>query len=137
MTVAVAHQVSPTSAKALEEAAREASFRGTRLAVIHVVQNLDEDVAAANEAGISDAVARALGDADLEHVPWELHLAAGGSQVPDVAEAILQELESLKPDLLVIGARQRSPVGKALLGSVAQTLILDSTVPILVVKAER
>jgi len=51
MTVAVAHQVSPTSAKALEEAAREASFRGTRLAVIHVVQNLDEDVAALVEAG--------------------------------------------------------------------------------------
>ena len=137
MTVAVAHQVSPTSAKALAEAAREASFRGTRLAVIHVVQNLDEDVAAANEAGISDAVARALGDADLGHVPWELHLAACGSQVTDVTEAILQEVETLKPDLLVIGARQRSPVGKALLGSVAQTLILDSKVPILLVKAER
>jgi len=137
MTVAVAHQVSPTSAKALAEAAREASFRGTRLAVIHVVQNLDEDVAAANEAGISDAVARALGDADLGHVPWEPHLAAGGSQVTDVTEAILQEVETLKPDLLVIGARQRSPVGKALLGSVAQTLILDSKVPILLVKAER
>ena len=111
MTVAVAHQVAPTSAKALEEAAREASFRGARLAVIHVVENLDEDVAAANEAGISDAVAKALKDVDLGHVPWELHLAAGGSQVTDVAEAILNEVETMKPDLLVIGARRRSPVG--------------------------
>jgi nucleotide-binding universal stress UspA family protein len=54
--------------------------------------------------------------------------------VTDVAEAILREVGSLQPELLVIGARQRSPVGKALLGSVAQTLILDSPVPVLVIK---
>jgi nucleotide-binding universal stress UspA family protein len=134
MSVAVAHQVSPTSARTLEEAAREASFRGTRLAVIHVVENLDEDVAAAHDGGISDAVTAALGKADLAHVPWDLRLAAGGTQVTDVAEAILREVGSLQPELLVIGARQRSPVGKALLGSVAQTLILDSPVPVLVIK---
>ncbi|MCW2811511.1 MAG: hypothetical protein JWP61_1969, partial [Friedmanniella sp.] len=39
-------------------------------------------------------------------------------------------------ELLVIGARRRSPVGKFLLGSVTQTLILQSEVPVLVVKAE-
>ena len=33
------------------------------------------------------------------------------------------------PDLLVIGARRRSPMGKAFLGSVAQNLILDADVP--------
>ena len=38
------------------------------------------------------------------------------------------------PDLLVLGARRRSPVGKALLGSVAQTIILEASVPVLVVK---
>ena len=40
----------------------------------------------------------------------------------------------MKPDLLVLGARRRSPVGKALMGSVAQTIILDASVPVLVVK---
>ena len=39
------------------------------------------------------------------------------------------------PDLLVVGARRRSPVGKALLGSVTQTIILEASVPVLVVKA--
>ena len=34
----------------------------------------------------------------------------------------------------MIGARRRSPVGKALLGSVTQTLILDADIPVLVVK---
>jgi nucleotide-binding universal stress UspA family protein len=38
--------------------------------------------------------------------------------------------------MLVIGARRRSPVGKALVGSVAQTLILDADLPVLVVKAD-
>ena len=42
--------------------------------------------------------------------------------------------DEMKPDLLVLGARRRSPVGKALLGSVAQTIILEASVPVLVVK---
>jgi nucleotide-binding universal stress UspA family protein len=40
----------------------------------------------------------------------------------------------MQPDLLVLGARRRSPVGKALMGSVAQTIILEANVPVLVVK---
>jgi nucleotide-binding universal stress UspA family protein len=37
-------------------------------------------------------------------------------------------------EILVIGARRRSPVGKFLLGSVAQTLILDADIPVVEVK---
>jgi nucleotide-binding universal stress UspA family protein len=37
-------------------------------------------------------------------------------------------------DLLVIGARRRSPVGKAFLGSVTQEILLDASIPVLVVK---
>jgi nucleotide-binding universal stress UspA family protein len=43
----------------------------------------------------------------------------------------------LRPELLVIGARRRSPVGKAFLGSIAQNVILDADVPVLVVKSPR
>jgi nucleotide-binding universal stress UspA family protein len=46
-------------------------------------------------------------------------------------------VRELGPDVLVIGARRRSPMGKAFLGSVAQNLILDADVPILVVKSPR
>jgi nucleotide-binding universal stress UspA family protein len=135
MTVAVAHQVSPTTERALTEAAREASFRDTRLAVIHVVDSLDNDIAAANEAGISDAVQKVLAGAGLAQVPWDLHLVAGGTEISDVAAAVLEQVGHVAPDLLVIGARRRSPMGKAFLGSVAQILILESDIPVLVVKS--
>jgi hypothetical protein len=40
-------------------------------------------------------------------------------------------------ELLVIGVRRRSPVGKALLGDVAQRLLLEAEVPVLAVKPPR
>ena len=130
MTVAVAHQVSSTSRIALAEAAREASMRQTGLAVLHVVESLDLDIAAANRSGISDEVERILGKAGLD-VAWELHLATGEE---NVAGAILGLVDTLDAEILVIGARRRSPVGKFLLGSVTQTLILQAEVPVFVVK---
>lgn len=130
MTVAVAHQVSSTSRLALAEAAREASMRQTDLAVLHVVESLDLDIAAANRSGVSDEVERVLSDAGLD-VAWDLHLATGEA---DVAGAILSLVDDVGAEVLVIGARRRSPVGKFLLGSVTQTLILQADVPVFVVK---
>jgi nucleotide-binding universal stress UspA family protein len=130
MTVAVAHQVSATSRKALVQAVQEAKFRETDLAVLHVVDSIDRDREEAYRLGVSDEIERAVGKE--AGVPWELHLASAGS---DMAEALLNLVERVDADLLVIGARRRSPVGKALLGSIAQTVILDASLPVLVVKA--
>jgi nucleotide-binding universal stress UspA family protein len=129
MTVAVAHQVSPTSRIALAQAVREAGFRGTDLAVLHVVESIDADRQEAYRLGISDEIDKVVGTDPA--VSWRLHLATAG---PDVADTLLGLVEEVDADLLVIGARRRSPVGKALLGSVAQTLILEANLPVLVVK---
>ncbi len=130
MTVAVAHQVSPTSRKALTQAVQEATYRGTDLAVLHVVASIDADNTEAYRLGVSDEIEKVIGD--KPPVPWKLHLATAGV---DIADTLLGLVDTLDADLLVIGARQRSPVGKALLGSVAQAVILHASVPVLVVKA--
>jgi nucleotide-binding universal stress UspA family protein len=130
MTVAVAHQVSATSRIALEQAVREAGFRGTDLAVLHVVESIDPDSQEGYRLGISDEIEKVVGkDCDIS---WRLHLATAGA---DLADSLLRLVEGIDADLLVIGARRRSPVGKALLGSVTQTLILEADLPVLVVKS--
>jgi nucleotide-binding universal stress UspA family protein len=130
MTVAVAHKVGPTGRLALEHGVREARLRSTDLAVIHIVDSIDADRAEGYRLGIADEIERAVGaQPDLT---WDLHLRTA---VSDPAASVLHLVQTLEPEVLVIGARKRSPVGKALLGSVAQDLILEATVPVLVVKA--
>src|SRR5688572_27333059 len=114
MSVAVAHQVSPTGPIALREAAREATLRKTNLAVIHVVESLDLDIAEAYESGLSDEVTKVIAEAGFGDISWDLHLATGDEKV---AETILKMAAEQDAELLVIGARRRSPVGKFLLGS--------------------
>ena len=130
MTVAVAHQVSATSRKALVQAVQEAKFRATDLAVLHVVDSIDADSQEAYRLGVSDEIEKVVGQDPA--VPWRLHLATAGQ---DLAGALLKLVDSVGADLLVIGARRRSPMGKALMGSVAQTVILEANLPVLVVKA--
>jgi nucleotide-binding universal stress UspA family protein len=133
MTVAVAHQVSPTTAIALREAVREACNRDTDLAVLHVVESVDADRTEAYRAGVADDMERALGkELTLE---WKLHLVT--SATPSIGGKLVALADQVGAELLVIGARRRSPVGKALMGSVTQTVILDANVPVLVVKAPR
>jgi nucleotide-binding universal stress UspA family protein len=133
MTVAIAHQASSSSRTiALHEAARQAQFRRTDLAVIHVVESLDLDVEAAYRSGLDSEIKAALAGVGASEVSWDLHLA---TTQEDVAETILEATTKVGADLLVIGARRRSPLGKFVLGSVTQTLILDADVPILVVKS--
>jgi len=137
MSVAVAHHTRTSSALALEEGARQAAYRDTDLVVVHVVESLDNDIAEANRAGISDAVQKALKAVDLTDLQWDVRVVAGGHDVADVSAALLRTVGELGSELLVIGARRRSPVGKAFLGSIAQNLILDADVPVLVVKSPR
>lgn len=134
MTVVVAHQSGRASEPVLAAAVREAGVRGVPLHVVHVVTSKDLDSEEALRSGIGDlvtAAARAAGATDLA---WEVHVATGGSAtVDDTAAAVLDAVDRLGADLVVIGARRRSPVGKAFLGSVTQAILLDAPVPVLVV----
>jgi len=52
----------------------------------------------------------------------------------DVADDIIEAATSSNAELIVIGLRRRSPVGKLLLGSNAQRILLDAPCPVLAVK---
>ena len=52
----------------------------------------------------------------------------------DSADAVLDEIAARKATRLVIGVKRRRPVGKAILGSLSQRLLLNSPVPVLAVK---
>jgi nucleotide-binding universal stress UspA family protein len=55
--------------------------------------------------------------------------------VPDVGAEVVRVAQERAAELVVVGVRHRSPVGKALMGSVSQRVLLDATCPVLAVKA--
>lgn len=55
----------------------------------------------------------------------------------DAADTIVREAESVNADLLVVGGRSRSAAGKALFGSTAQRVLLESDRPVTFVKGRR
>ncbi len=75
---------------------------------------------------------------DLSELPADLScevIDRFGPGDRDPVEAVLDEI-ARRPEIsrLVIGVRKRSPVGKALLGSLSQRLLLDCSVPVVAVK---
>jgi nucleotide-binding universal stress UspA family protein len=52
----------------------------------------------------------------------------------DTADELLRAMDRPDAELLVIGIRDRNPVGKLLLGSVSQRLLLECPKPVLAVK---
>ena len=118
MSVAVAHQINKASDVVLAAAVTEAALRKTALVVLHVVTSKDLDSEEALRQGIGDLVATAVagqGDGDLQ---WEVRVKpAKARSVEDTAGAILDAVERAGAELLVIGARRRSPVGKAFLAA--------------------
>jgi nucleotide-binding universal stress UspA family protein len=134
VTVALAHQATPTGHLALTQAGREAVMRDTPLVVIHVVAAIDLDNTEAFTGGITDEISTVVAEAGLDDLTWRLELttAKDDAGVPDAVLAVVDRSDA---ELLVIGARRRSPVGKFLLGSATQSMILHADVPVLVVKS--
>ena len=131
MSVVVAHQASTIGQGALREAAREASLRGAPLAVVHVAEGVDLEAVEAHKSRVEGQISEVLSEIGLSDVPWTLQITTG----EDVGEAVLDVVATLEAELLVIGARRRTPVGKLFLGSATQNIILHADVPVLVVKA--
>lgn len=112
---------------ALDHGVAEARRRDARLLVIN---------STAGDAYVDKRFARS---AEIDDV--EAHLADSGVSFEveqpvgvDATEELLAAMERPDAELLVIGIRHRNPVGKLLLDSVAQRLILECPKPVLAVK---
>ena len=66
---------------------------------------------------------------DAAGIPYEAQVLVG-----PVAESIVQHAKAKRCDLIYIGTRGRSEIGKAMLGSTATRVLHLSDVPVLLVK---
>jgi nucleotide-binding universal stress UspA family protein len=112
---------------ALEHGIAEAKLRKSPLLVLNSTQGDSYvDAAFAHEREVHDVEAL-LADSG---VPFEVEQPVGVA----AADALLTMMERPDAELLVIGIRDRNPVGKLFLGSVSQKLILECAKPVLAVK---
>jgi nucleotide-binding universal stress UspA family protein len=112
---------------ALDHAIAEAKLRQTSLHVFNSTQGDSYvDAAFAHEHQVHDLEAR-LAECG---VPYEVEQPVGVY----AADALLDIMDRDDAELLVIGIRHRNPVGKLLLGSASQQLILNCPKPVLAVK---
>jgi nucleotide-binding universal stress UspA family protein len=129
MTVLLAYIRTPEGDAALETAVAEARQRGTDAVVVNVTRPVAEVDSPMSAERTLDAVAGVFETAGV---------AVEVRQLPasnDRAETILGVVEEVRPELVVIGMRRRTPVGELLVGSNTQRILRGAECPVLVVKA--
>jgi nucleotide-binding universal stress UspA family protein len=123
-TVVTGYVPKPEGDAALLAGIEEARRRGARLVVVHARSDRDA------EPAYLDEVRSRLTEAGVDH---ELRVLDGGH---DASDRLVELAEEVAADLIVIGLRRRSPVGKLILGSNAQRVLLDAPCPVLTVKPQ-
>ena len=127
--VVVGYVPSPEGRAALAKGVEEARFRGTRLVVV----NTTRGDALVDERYLQDgAVAALQAELDALDVEAELRQASDGQDVAEDLDRIADEVDA---ELVVIGLRRRTPVGKLILGSAASRILLTVHRPVMAVKA--
>ncbi|WP_427004134.1 universal stress protein [Pseudarthrobacter sp. H2] len=129
MSIIVGYVPTPEGEAALERAISEARRNSTLLVVINSSRgDAIVDKRYVQGEDISTIEAR-LGKEGIEHLI--LQPVRGN----DAANEVLEAAEEYRADLIVIGLRKRTPVGKLIMGSTAQQILLEADCPILAVKA--
>lgn len=130
-SVVVGYVATPEGEAALERAVQEAQLREARLVVVgsHRGGNDFDGEDALRVDAQNEAVSARLLETGLE---FEVRTLVRGFEP---AEDLISLAEATGAELIVIGLRRRSPVGKLLLGSNAQRILLDAPCPVLAVKA--
>jgi nucleotide-binding universal stress UspA family protein len=130
-TIVVGYLASPEGRAALRAGIVEGQRRSAKVLVVNSNKggaSFSREDAQVNEAELGQ-VEHTLAESGVEH---EVRGLVRGQEAPD---DILDVVEEVSAELVVIGLRSRSPIGKLLMGSNAQRILLESPVPVLAVKA--
>ena len=130
MSIVVGYIPTREGRAALRRAAAEAELRKADLLVINSDsgKNFEPDDMRRFETALEGLRGR-LNEAGVQ---VEVRQLVRGNEP---AEDLIEAAERSQADLIVIGLRRRTPVGKLILGSNAQRILLDATCPVLAVKA--
>jgi nucleotide-binding universal stress UspA family protein len=131
MVIVVGYVPKPEGRAALDRAIEEAMLRGGRLVVVNASRG--DALVDAGYAGVQEIelVKSRLAESGVQ---YELRQLVRGHEP---AEEVVDLAEEVGAELVVIGMRHRTAVGKFLLGSTAQRILMDAPCPVLAVKAPR
>ncbi len=130
MTILVALSTSERRTRIMDFAVEEAKLRGKKLVIVHSLYGGDRTSEEEIEEG-ENLLKWAEEKAKAEGLEVETHLLVRGKEPGD---DVLDFAQEIKPDMIVIGVKKRSPTGKLIFGSIPQKIILNSEVPVVSVK---
>jgi nucleotide-binding universal stress UspA family protein len=128
MTIIVSYVPSQEGFVALGAAMDEARLRKSGLTVVNVVVGTDTSVPTFADEKDLDAVRARLDEVGIAHDVRQVMAAT------DVADEVILLADELDAELIVVGLRRKTALGKALLGSNAQRIILSASCPVLSVR---
>lgn len=128
-TIIVGWTPMPEGQAAIQHAVGEARLHGDELLVVNVSARSDPPEDTFADEG---EVRQLRAFLDGEGLTYTIRQLVRGK---DAAEEIVGLASELDARCIVIGLRQRSPVGKLLLGSNSQRILLDAHCPVIAVKA--
>ena len=129
MTILVAYVPRPEGRAALDKGIESATRRQERLVVVNASPGGKEDETVLVDGYEGERVEERLAQLPIQA---EFKQFVRGRSTLDEIEALVTELNV---SVLVIGLRKRTAVGKLLLGSMAQEILMTIPCPILAVKA--
>lgn len=129
MTILVAYAPRPEGQAALEKGLEIAERRNEHLIVVNAGPGGEKEDLSVADARDAERVQTLLANSGLNA---EFKQFVRGQSAVSEIEALV---DSLPVSLLVIGLRKRSALGKLILGSVAQDILLSVSCPVLAVKA--
>jgi nucleotide-binding universal stress UspA family protein len=137
---------SETSTRALNEAIKIAKGQGSQLLLVHIVNEFILDITYSGGIFVQNLIdslvktgrsvldaAEAAAKKEGVRVESVLIESIGGV----AADLILAQAKKWKPDLIVMGTHGRRGLARVVLGSDAEHVVRDATVPVLLVRGSK